>query len=172
MIRRALPSDSLTLTRVAEATFRETFVEGFAIPYPPEDLAVFVQESYGSDAFAAPIASPLHAVWVAEHEGQGVGYALVGPCKLPHAEVAPGDVELRQLYLLRQAQGLGLGGQLLDAALAWMDARRPAAQWLGVWSGNARAQRIYAAKGFVQVGTYRFAVGRWLDDELILRRQR
>jgi hypothetical protein len=49
-------------------------------------------------------------------------------------------------------------------------AMRPGPVWLGIWSGNVRAQAIYAACGFVPVGTYRFPVGSWFDDELIYRR--
>lgn len=169
-VRLARPEDSATLTRVAEQTFVETFVEGFRVPYPPDDLATFLREAYGGDAFARPIANPKCKVWVAELDGEIVGYAVVGPCKLPHPEVKPGDVELAQLYLCNRAQGLGLGRALLDEAMRWLDGHRPAAQWLGVWSGNERAQAIYRARGFEKVGEYQFPVGRWMDDEWILRR--
>ena len=63
-----------------------------------------------------------------------------------------------------------LGGRLLAQALDHLTATRPGPIWLGVWSGNLRAQAIYAACGFVKVGEYRFPVGTWRDEELILRR--
>jgi ribosomal protein S18 acetylase RimI-like enzyme len=68
---------------------------------------------------------------------------------------------------VREAQGLGAGRALLDAALEWLGGRRI---WLGVWSGNGRAQRVYEKRGFVKVGEYRFRVGETLDEELIFRR--
>lgn len=42
--------------------------------------------------------------------------------------------------------------------------------WVGVWSGNLKAQKLYAAHGFEKAGEYQYPVGRWLDDEFILRR--
>ena len=41
---------------------------------------------------------------------------------------------------------------------------------IGVWSGNLKAQKLYAAYGFEKAGDYQYPVGRWLDDEFILRR--
>ena len=40
-LRRAGPGDAETLARLGLETFRETFLDGFAIPYPPDDLATF-----------------------------------------------------------------------------------------------------------------------------------
>ncbi|MFN7147173.1 MAG: GNAT family N-acetyltransferase, partial [Myxococcota bacterium] len=70
----------------------------------------------------------------------------------------------------REAQGARLGALLLDRALAHLAAHRPGPVWLGVWSGNHKAQAFYAGRGFAKVGDYRFAVGAWLDEELIFRR--
>ncbi|MBV9841816.1 MAG: GNAT family N-acetyltransferase [Sphingomonadaceae bacterium] len=170
-IRRAGPADAETLAALKLATFRETFVEGFGIPYPPDDLAVFVAESYAADRVAAELADPERATWVAEDAaGRLLGYAQVGPCKLPHDDIGSGDGELYQLYTLREAQGLGLGRTLLNVALDHLAAKRPGRVWLGVWSGNLFAQRIYERRGFARVGGYGFPVGSWTDEEFIYRR--
>jgi ribosomal protein S18 acetylase RimI-like enzyme len=171
VIRLAEPDDAASLSALKLATFRETFLEGgFAIPYPPDDLALFEAETYGVDRIAREIADPAHATWIAERGGILLGYAHVGPCKLPHSDAAVDHGELYQLYLLRAAQGLGLGGRFMDVVLAHMDAVWPGPQWLGVWSGNDRAQAVYAKWGFTAAGTYKFPVGSWEDEELILRR--
>ncbi len=170
LIRRAVPGDAAALARLKRETFRETFVDGgFAIPYPPADLARFETATYAQDAVARELADPDRAQWVAIVDDAMVAYAHVAPCKLPHADVRPGDGELCQLYVRGTAQGLGLGRRLLDIALDHLGATRPGPAWLGVWSGNARAQAIYAARGFVRVGAYQFAVGDWRDDEFIYR---
>jgi GNAT superfamily N-acetyltransferase len=100
-----------------------------------------------------------------------VGYALAGPCDLPHPEVAPGDGELKRLYLLRAAQNHGLGGRLFEAALGWLLAEGPRTVWIGVWSENYGAQRFYARRRFERIGEYGFPVGDSLDKEFILRRR-
>ena len=46
------------------------------------------------------------------------------------------------------AQGLGLGTKLLKISLDWMEAHTDGPLWIGVWSGNEKAQKLYAAYGF------------------------
>lgn len=170
-IRPAVAEDAPALADLKLDTFRETFLEeGFAIPYPPADLAMFEAASYAPDAVAAELADPAKQTWVAEADGRLLGYAQVGPCKLPHVEASADHGELYQLYVLRSAQGLKLGKALLQTALDHLAETRPGPVWLGVWSGNEKAQAVYAARGFEKVGDYRFKVGSWYDEEYIFRR--
>ena len=170
-IRPAHPRDTAALARLKLATFRETFVDEFRIPYPPGELEIFEEASYAPATVAAELADASRATWVAEDAGRMVGYAQVGPCKLPHSEVRRGAGELYQLYMFRSAQGAGLGTRLLKLATDELARRYPGPVWLGVWSGNHRAQRFYRGHGFDKVGGYRFPVGRdWFDDEFIFRR--
>ncbi|RYE91924.1 MAG: GNAT family N-acetyltransferase, partial [Myxococcales bacterium] len=74
------------------------------------------------------------------------------------------------LYVDQAAQGLGLGKEMLERALGWLEQRAPGPLWLGVWSGNLRAQRLYERYGFGKVGEYDFPVGAWRDREFIFRR--
>lgn len=170
-LRPAHPRDTAALTRLKLATFRETFIDGFAIPYPTDELALFEEASYAPAVVAAELADADRATWIAEGGGHMLGYAQVGPCKLPHADVRRGAGELYQLYILNEAKGRGLGRRLLGEALAHLSRYHPGPVWLGVWSGNLSAQAFYAAHGFAKVGDYRFQVGRrWFDDEFIFRR--
>ncbi|WP_088185412.1 GNAT family N-acetyltransferase [Sphingobium sp. Z007] len=170
-IRNALPADVVALSALKLAAFRETFIDGFAIPYPPADLALFEADSYGVATVARELADPSHATWVAQAaDGRLLAYAHVGPCKLPHPDASADQGELYQLYALRAAQGMGVGRALMDVALDWLAVNRPGPVWLGVWSGNARAQAVYAKRGFVKVGDYGFPVGAWTDREYIFRR--
>lgn len=170
IIRPARADEAEALAALKLTTFRETFIDGFAIPYPPADLAIFEAESYGTDAVAAELANPDVTTWVAEGDGRLLGYAKVSACKLPHPEVKPGAGELCQLYVRRDAQGMRLGQRLMDTALDHLAVARPGPVWLGVWSGNLKAQRFYAAYGFSKVGDYLFPVGDWRDEEFIFRR--
>ena len=166
ILRRAGQADAEALAAVGTATFTETFGH----LYPPDDLARFLAEAHGLDRIRADLADPAQALWLAEAAGAVVGYALAGPCGLPHPEVRPEDGELKRLYLLRRAQNCGLGGRLLDRALGWLLEAGPRTVWIGVWSENFGAQRLYARRGFVKVGEYGFAVGQTVDREFILRR--
>lgn len=163
-IRRAGPDDADTVSSLGARTFAETF----AHLYPPEDLETFLAHAYGLERTRGDLAHPEKATWLLEDaDGEAIGYALAGPCDLPHDEVAPGDGELKRLYVLKSRQGGGRGSRLLTTALDWLGARRI---WIGVWSENFGAQRLYASKGFEKVGEYIFPVGETKDLEFILRR--
>src|SRR5579875_3299908 len=94
-IRRAEVADAETLARLGERTFRETFLEGgFEIPYPAADLKAFLDGVYTAEAFAADLADPAQACWIALRDETPVAYASVGPCRLPHDEAAADDAQL------------------------------------------------------------------------------
>jgi ribosomal protein S18 acetylase RimI-like enzyme len=166
LIRRAAPADAETLARIGAETFAQTFGH----LYPPEDLAAFLAEAHSPERARADLANPAKAAWLVEADGAAVGYALAGPCKLPHAEVTAACGELDRIYLLAGAQGGGLGSRLLAETLAWLEQDGPRRLWIGVWSENHAAQRLYARHGFEVVGAYEFIVGQTRDHELIMRR--
>lgn len=173
LIRPAQPDDAETLGRVGRQTFIDTFVatDGFAIPYPAADLAAFLDASFSTEATAGKLAEPGAAWWVAEGaDGSLLAFANAGPNTLPHPDARPSHTELRRLYVGKAAQGLGLGTRLLTRALDWMEANSDGPLWIGVWSGNVKAQKLYAGHGFEKVGDYQYPVGTWMDDEFILRR--
>jgi ribosomal protein S18 acetylase RimI-like enzyme len=170
MMRLATPDDCDILAALAERTFQETFVEDFAIAYPPDDLAHFIAQSYAPAAFAAKLADPAQALWLALVGDQPAGYANVGPCHLPHPQVEQRHGEVYRLYVTRDHHGRGLGRRLMETALDWLGRAYPGPLWLGVWSGNLRAQAFYARYRFEKVGEYEFPVGATRDHEFILRR--
>lgn len=169
LLRLATPADAEALARLGRETFVETFVEGFAIPYPEDDLASFLSTSWSVEAVARQLASN-EPWWVSDDAGVLVAYARAGLCGLPHPAVRPAHAELKSLYVARSHQGRGLGRALFETALAWMGAHGRGPQWIGVWSGNLKAQRFYAHYGFEKAGEYEYPVGRWRDLEHILRR--
>lgn len=171
ILRDARIDEAEKLAALKLETFRESFVEGgFAIPYPSDDLAMFEAASYSPAKVAAQLADPGHRTWIVTAADRMLAYAHVGPCKLPHPEVVSDAAELYQIYVRGEAQGLGIGRQLLTHALDYLARARPGPVWLGVWSRNHRAQALYAAQGFARVGQYRFPVGSWEDEDYIFRR--
>ena len=170
VIRPAVDADAAALGVLGRQTFIDTFVDGFAIPYPADDLKAFLDASFSAAAIRTKLQEPGAAWWVAERDGDLLAFANTGPNTLPHPDARPGDAELRRLYVSRAAQGLGLGTKLLAVALDWMETHTAGPLWIGVWSGNVKAQKLYAAWGFTKAGEYQYPVGRWRDDEFILRR--
>ena len=165
-IRRATVEDAAALSSLATATFVETFGH----LYEREDLQAFLDDSYAMEKQATILGHPDYAVWLLEADGRPVGHCAAGPCGLPHPDVAPGDGELKRLYVLREAQNGGWGGKLFETALDWLLRDGPRRLWIGVWSENLGAQRFYGRYDFTRVGEYIFPVGAQQDLEFILRR--
>ena len=170
-IRRAVHADAEALAELGASTF----IESFGHLYGPEDLQAFLDESHSAAAYAKVLANPDYALWIAERPAQkgmprAIGYAQAGPCGLPHADVGPGDGELKRLYLRRSEQNDGVGRALMDTAMAWLERDGPRTLWISVWSENLGAQRFYARHGFRFAGEYEFPVGGQRDREFMFRR--
>ena len=167
IIRPATAADAQGLADIGARTFTETF----GSLYRPPDLAAFLSQAHSVERARRDLADPGLAVWLVEAAGGVAGYCKAGPCGLPHPQARPADGELKSLYLLRAHQGRGLGRSLLGTALAWLEREGPRPLWVGVWSENHGAQRLYRRHGFETVGDYRFPVGEARDLELIMRRR-
>jgi ribosomal protein S18 acetylase RimI-like enzyme len=166
-IRRATGADAGALGRIGT----RTFVDTFGHMYPDEDLQAFLRESHSPEAYARYLADPAFATWLLADDDEVVGYAMAGRCGLPHPDVAPGDGELKRLYVASDVQNGGWGGKLFRAALDWLERDGPRTLWISVWSENLGAQRFYARNGFEKAGEYEFPVGRVRDREFMLRRR-
>ena len=96
------------------------------------------------------------------------GTAIAGPCSLPAPDMGANAGELARLYVLNEAQGAGLGRELLRGAMTYLE-QRFSEIYLSVYAENFRAQKIYAALGFRKVHDYFYMVGNHADPEWIMR---
>jgi diamine N-acetyltransferase len=165
-IRLAEPRDLDAVVELGRVTFAETFGHLYA----PADLAAFLDDAHDPEVYAWAINDDRHALWLGESDGRTVAYALAGPCTLPHPEATSAEGEVKRLYVRQGVQNSGLGGGLLRTAIDWLERNGPGPLWVGVWSENYGAQRLYARYGFAKVGEYEFPVGQARDLEFILRR--
>jgi ribosomal protein S18 acetylase RimI-like enzyme len=165
-IRRAVPGDATTLSRIAMQTFTETFGH----LYPDEDLQDFLRTNYAVAEWTRLLCDHTSAVWLLEDDGEAVGYAHAGSCGLPHSDASAEDGELKRLYVLSRASNSGWGGRLFEEALDWLERNGPRTIWISVWSQNLGAQRFYGRWGFSKAGEYEFPVGRVRDHEFMFRR--
>ncbi len=162
IVRPASAADLPAIDRI----FRTSFCDTFAHLYAPADLQAFLDEltpdgwdaEHGNADFAFALGT--------DEAGEPLGFAKLGPNKLPHVE-PEGTIELRQFYLLKEAHGTGLAQQLM----AWVldEARRRGAERLAlsVWSENFRAQAFYGRFGFTDLGPVTFMVGDHADEDRV-----
>jgi len=166
-IRRATVADAAAVAELGAATFVETFGH----LYPPEDLHAYLPKTYTAEVYRRRIEDPGTALWIASFgAGAPIGFVLVGSCTLPVENLEPAAGEVRQLYVLSQFHNLRLGTRLLETALDWLATEGRAPLYVGVWSENHGAQRLYGRYGFRKVAEYGFPVGKTIDHEFILKR--
>lgn len=159
-IRPAAIDDAAALSRLAAATFRETFESENA----PEDMARYLAEAFTPEQQAAEIADPASTVLLAEHHGESheaelVGYAHLVAGPVPEAVRGPAPLELKRIYVARAWHGQGVAQALMLAAIEAARARGARTLWLGVWERNPRAVAFYAKYGFTRVGEHTFVLG-------------
>ena len=148
-----------------------TFVEAFGHLYPPDDLRSFLNKAHAASYYERLIRDPEIAIWLAaQDDSPAIGYMVVGLCQLPVPDLEARAGEIRRLYLRKTCQAHGLGTRMLATALDWLASRDFSPLYVGVWSGNVGAQRLYERAGFQKIGEYAFAVGKQLDKEFILKR--
>jgi ribosomal protein S18 acetylase RimI-like enzyme len=170
-IRVAVPADVPALAELGRATFLETWVDGFAMGYAKDDVESHLAAAFEPSRLGRELSSSAYHALVADSGDALLAYAWSGPCSLPHDEAREEHGELKRLYVRLSAQGLGLGRALLERSLAWIEVSFAGPAWLGVWSGNDKAQRLYERHGFHKVGEYEYRVGATRDRELIFRRE-
>lgn len=147
--------------------FAESFVETFGHLYRPADLDEFL-ETNSEAKWLKNLTDPDVAIRVAEIAGDLAGFVELAPKKLPYDSTAP-SIELRRLYLKREAHGRGIADELMKWVLSEAAARDAEEIILSVYVDNHRARRFYQRYGFEVVGKYDFMVGTHADEDLILR---
>lgn len=167
ILRAATPADASALSRLGT----DSFVFKFGALYSAADLAAFLADYRSEAAYAATLADPAWTTQVAERDGALLGYCTIGSaCGWPEHARGKRAFELKQLYLAPQATGGGIGGALVDWALAEARARGGDEIQLSVFSGNDGAQRFYARHGFEKVADTTFKVGEQVDHEYLYAR--
>jgi ribosomal protein S18 acetylase RimI-like enzyme len=167
-VRIAAPADASTLSELAAATFP------LACPphTTPEAIADFISRNFTVTHFEGYIADPHRALFLAEENGQAVGYAMLIMTEPTDENVASSikhhpSCELSKLYVRPGYHGGGVSTALIDAAIEYARADRREGMWLGVNEENARANAFYEKSGFAKVGVKQFHVGGRLEDDFV-----
>lgn len=161
--RTATIEDAELMSKLGASTFLETFGH----LYQPGDIELFLQ-NHRPEAWAKELGDPAYEVRIAELDGEPVGFIKLGPPHLPF-EPRGEAAELRQLYLVKKAQGTGAAQALVDWLVERARDRGADHLYLSVFTDNHRARRFYEKLGFEAEGTYAFMVGNQADEDIVMR---
>ena len=166
-LRAPTPADVAELADLS----RGTFLAKFGHLYRPQDLLPFLEDMHSPAAVTREMDSPDRCYCVAERDRRLVGYCKLGlACGFPEHARGRRVMELKQLYTAPQATGRGIGGALMDWAMAEFAARGADEVQISVYSENFGAHRFYQRYGFAKVADITFRVGEQLDPEFLFAR--
>lgn len=136
-IRPIQPGDDAAMAAVIRTVMPEfgAVGSGFAINDPEVD--------WMSRAYAAP----RHAYFVLERDGRVLGGAGVAPL----AGGDPDTCELRKMYFLPEARGLGAGAAMMERCLAAARGFGFVRCYLETLTGMDAAMRLYERSGFTRI---------------------
>lgn len=150
-IRPIAPGDDVAVAEIIRAVMTSLGASGpgFAI-HDPE-----------VGAMSAAYASPRHAYFVVEAPGEaGAPSRVVGGGGIgPLAGTDDGTCELRKMYFLPEARGLGAGRALLERCLERARQLGYRRCYLETLTGMDAAQALYRKLGFEPLGAARGATG-------------
>ncbi|KRE31182.1 GNAT family N-acetyltransferase [Agromyces sp. Soil535] len=164
VIRPAVIADAPGIGRVHWDSNRTTYVEtGRVARERVEAWTMVIRISFwtanlaiANEVYAAPEGFHRMAIWVAEVDGEVVGFASTSRGNEPDA---PRELQLETLYVLDGHHGTGVGQGLLEAALG----EEPAYLW--ALDDNPRAHAFYRRNGFELDGGEQFD-DRWEVTEV------
>ena len=152
-LRPATSDDAVTVAALSVQVFLDTYATEGIRP----DLALEAFSHYSTEAFAARLAEPTRRFLISEHATGLLGFAELLLSAIPAPAGAVVGAELVRLYVQPQAQGMGIGRHLLQAAEAVASNRALSCLWLTAWEGNHRALGFYEAVGYTDIGATTYA---------------
>ncbi|MBN2397265.1 MAG: GNAT family N-acetyltransferase [Deltaproteobacteria bacterium] len=165
-IRVATASDSTLLAEVGT----ETFSDSFAAENTPENMAIYLTESFGPERQASELADPASRFLIIESDGLTVGYAHIRFGEAPPCIAGKRPMEIKRFYVRKAWIGKGVGARLMQACVHEAAGAGCDVIWLDVWERNARAIAFYREWGFVEMGTQPFRLGDDLQRDLLMVR--
>ncbi|OAQ24221.1 N-acetyltransferase GCN5 [Linnemannia elongata AG-77] len=166
-LRRATPEDASVLAELGALTFTHTFGE----MYSSKDLQDFLTTTYTAEKHLIPLNDPRESFWLLEDDNdQALAFGWAGACKLPVSDLESNAGEIKRLYVHPDHQGKKLGSLVFKRMLDWLGDEGFEPLYIGVWSENHGAQRLYARYGFEKFSEYEFPVGNHHDREFIFKR--
>ena len=166
-LRRATPADAARLAAFATTAFSDTF----AADNRPEDMAAYLTEAFGESLQRAELTDPQCTVFLAERDGEIVGYAMLRDGPPPTCVHDASAIEIARLYAGQRWIGAGIGALRMQRCLVEAASRGRRTIWLGVWERNARAIGFYQRWHFSIVGSQTFQLGGDRQNDRVMARR-
>jgi diamine N-acetyltransferase len=154
-IRTCTLHDTDKIISLGIRTFRDTFDEFNST----EDMMLYLTETFNKKRIQKEIAELGSVFFMAEIDGDAIGYARVRTSPIPREIDSERALEIERLYADKKYLGKRVGYLLMSECLNYAKDNGFDTVWLGVWENNARAIAFYQRWGFTRFGEHVFHVG-------------
>jgi ribosomal protein S18 acetylase RimI-like enzyme len=154
---RATPQDVIELKLMSV----QTFLDAYADSNSASNMARYIEESFAEKQLEAELRNKDSEFYLAKTDSV-IGYIKLNFGAAQTERQDEQAMEIERIYVLQAYYGKGIGGQLMEFAIARAQARKLHRIWLGVWEHNPRALRFYTKHGFTAFGKHIFKLG---DEE-------
>lgn len=162
VLRRGRCEDVGALAALHVSVWRATYGD-----YAPKVAYTLLDENarlpYWHDAITSQ--QNRAGVWVAENEEKILGVTSFGPSSHESFE---GRTEIKHLYVAQEAQGKGIGRQLLFAVLDQCRDKKYPPVALAVVKQNHKARFFYRSTGGVEIGSFRDPGPLWRSENIVV----
>ena len=163
---------SLTISDVSilRGIARDTFIETFSEANKAEDMDRYLAKNFSEDQLARELSNPNSFFYVAEVNGNVVGYLKLNTAHAQTEPQAADALEIERIYVLSSYHGHGVGQALYHHAMSVAEDRKASYVWLGVWEHNHRALRFYEKNGLIAFGTHIFQLGNDQQTDILMKK--
>lgn len=168
-IRYGKIEDAQKLAPLAIKIFNHTFA---ANPLnKPEDMKEYIAKAFGLEQTERELADENSIFFIAENEGEMIGYAKLQKHSGEDCVADKNPIELQRLYVAREFHGSGIAAEIMRRCFEEAQQQNFQTIWLGVWEYNFRAQKFYEKLGFKAVGEHIFMLGRDAQTDLVMEKK-
>lgn len=165
-IRKVKPEEAAEFAKFGAEMFSETFADSNS----PEDMKMYLEESFNIEKIRQELADPNTYCFYAVKNS-----TLIGTIKLirhqNHASFTGiKTVEVSRLYVSQEYHNQKIGATLMQFAIDFAAKNQTRKLWLGVWEHNQKAIAFYQKWGFVKIGVHNFLLGNDLQQDWLMEK--
>lgn len=148
----------------------ETFSDTFSNMNDPENFASYLKKAFSMQKLNDEFQQPDSFFYFLKDDSSLLGYLKINTKSAQTEQILDSALEIERIYIVKGAQGNGLGRVLLEFAIQEAQARQLLCVWLGVWEKNEKAIAFYKHHGFEVFADHPFKLGDDLQRDLLMKR--
>jgi diamine N-acetyltransferase len=164
-IRKGFQCDLLTLQRIGQLTFSETFSD----VNTEENMRKYLDEGFSIEKLTEELSDPHSQIFFAEYNNKTIGYLKLNFGSSQTELKDSKALEIERIYVLKEFQGKKVGQLLYDRAIQIALSSHYDYIWLGVWEKNLKAINFYKKNGFTEFDKHVFKLGDDKQTDLMMK---